>query len=285
MADYIKSVIFGIVQGLTEFLPVSSSGHLAAFQNIFGAVDESLSGVTYTLLLHVGTLAAVLVVYREDVVKLVKSFFSLVMRLFKGEFKYAKMNEDEKMFCLLFIALIPLLLGAVLEGTVEFLSAYTFAVGILWVINGLVFLISERVVIEQKNFDEIKPENALAVGLFQLLAILPGISRSGMTITGGVFNGFKRELAVKFSFILSIPAILGSVVITLVKDFESISLGENAGVIFSGVAASFISGLLAIKLLQYISKKNTFKSFAYYCIAIGVAAIAYDIIKCTIIGG
>ena len=279
MTEYIKSVIYGIVQGLTEFLPVSSSGHLAAFQNIFGSVDETLSGVTYTLLLHVGTLAAVLVVYRKDVYGLVKSFFSLIKRLFTGKFKYKEMNQDEKLFCLLFIALIPLVLGAVLEGTVEFVSAYTFAIGILWIINGLIFLVSEKIVINQKEFDEIKPRNAVAVGLFQLFAILPGISRSGMTITGGVFNGFKRELAVKFSFILSIPAILGSVVITLIKDFEDISFDANLGVIFAGVAAAFVSGLAAIKLLQYISKKNTFKTFAYYCIAIGVAAIVFDVVK------
>ncbi len=279
MIDYIKSVIFGIVQGLTEFLPVSSSGHLAVFQNVFGKIDESLSGVTYTLLLHVGTLASVLVVYRKDVLGLIKSFFSLVKRLFTGSFKYSKMNDDEKLFCLLFIALIPLILGAVLEGTVEFLSAYTFAVGLLWIINGLIFLFSEKTVIKEKEFDEIKPKNAIIVGLFQLFAILPGISRSGMTITGGVFNGFKRELAVKYSFILSIPAILGSVAITVLKDYKDISIGENGGVIFAGVAASFVSGLLAIKLLQYISKKNTFKSFAYYCIGLGIVAIAYDIIK------
>lgn len=285
MIAYIKSVIYGIVQGLTEFLPVSSSGHLAAFQNTFGAIDEALSGVTYTLLLHVGTLAAVLLVYRKDVLELIKSFFSLVKRLFTGKFRYSDMNEGEKLFCLLFIALIPLLLGAVLEGTVEFLSAYTFVIGLLWIINGIVFLVSEKMVIQQKEFDEIKPKNALIVGLFQLFAILPGISRSGMTITGGVFNGFKRELAVKFSFILSIPAILGSVLITVIKDFEQISLGENAGVILAGVAASFLSGLLAIKLLEYISKKNTFKSFAYYCIAIGFVAIAVDVIKIHVIGG
>ena len=285
MIAYIKSVIYGIVQGLTEFLPVSSSGHLAAFQNTFGAIDEALSGVTYTLLLHVGTLAAVLVVYRKDVLELIKSFFSLVKRLFTGKFRYSDMNEGEKLFCLLFIALIPLLLGAVLEGTVEFLSAYTFVIGLLWIINGLIFLVSEKMVIQQKEFDEIKPKNALIVGLFQLFAILPGISRSGMTITGGVFNGFKRELAVKFSFILSIPAILGSVLITVIKDFEQISLGENAGVILAGVAASFLSGLLAIKLLEYISRKNTFKSFAYYCIALGFVAIAVDVIKTHVIGG
>lgn len=276
---FLKSIFFGIIQGLTEFLPVSSSGHLAAMQNIFGKIDENLSGVTYTLLLHVGTLAAVLVVYRKDVLELIKSFFSILKRLFTGKFKFSNMNDGEKMFCLLFMALIPLVLGAVLEGMVEFLSAYTFCVGLLWIINGLIFIISERMSVKVRDFDSIKPVDAFVVGFFQLFAILPGISRSGMTITGGVMKGFKREFAVKFSFILSIPAILGSVVITLIKDADMLSMGGNTGVFLAGVAASFISGLLAIKLLQYIANKHSFKVFAYYCIAIGVVAILYDVIK------
>lgn len=281
---YLKSILYGIVQGLTEFLPVSSSGHLAAFQNIFGKIDESLSSVTYTLLLHVGTLAAVLVMYRKDVLELILSFFSVVKKLFCGKLKFKEMTDGEKMFCLLFLALIPLVVGAALEGTVEFLSAYTWCVGVLWIINGLVFIFTERLNVKKKSFDEIKPLDAFIVGFFQLFAILPGISRSGMTITGGVIKGFNREFAVKFSFILSIPAILGSVVITLLKDADSLALGGYGGVFFAGVAASFVSGLAAIKLLQYITTKHTFKSFAYYCIAAGVFAIAFDAVK-MIIGG
>jgi len=279
---YLKSVIYGIVQGLTEFLPVSSSGHLAFFQNVFGKIDENLSGVTYTLLLHVGTLAAVLVVYRKDVLDLIKGFFSLVKRLFTGKFRFSEMNDGEKLFCLLFMALIPLVLGAVLEGTVEFISAYTWCIGVLWIINGLVFVFTERMNKKTRDFDSIKPKDAFIVGFFQLFAILPGISRSGMTITGGVVKGFEREFAVKFSFILSIPAILGSVIITLVKDMDALAMGGNAGVFAAGVIASFISGLLAIKLLTYISNKHSFKSFAYYCIGIGVVAIVIDVVKAVI---
>ncbi len=279
---YLKSVIYGIVQGLTEFLPVSSSGHLAFFQNVFGKIDENLSGVTYTLLLHVGTLAAVLVVYRKDVLDLIKGFFSLVKRLFTGKFKFSEMNDGEKLFCLLVMALIPLVLGAVLEGTVEFISAYTWCIGVLWIINGLIFIFTERMNKKTRSFDTIKPKDAFTVGFFQLFAILPGISRSGMTITGGVIKGFERDFAVKFSFILSIPAILGSVVITLIKDMDSLAVGGNMGVFAAGVVASFVSGLLAIKLLTYISNKHSFKSFAYYCIGIGVVAIVIDAIKAVI---
>ncbi len=271
--DYFLSAIYGIVQGLTEFLPVSSSGHLAAFQNVFGKIDESLSGVTYTLLLHVGTLAAVVLVYYKDVWNLIRSFFSLVSKLFKGKFKYSTFSDDEKFFCLLFVALIPLVLGAVLEGTVEFVSGYTILIGVLWLINGALLFISENIKKNTKSFSEIKPQNAFIVGLYQLLAIFPGISRSGMTITGGLLNGFKREFAVKFSFILSIPAILGSVLVTVLKDAEELAAGGNFGVIIVGMLASFVSGLCAIKLLNYITKKHSFKIFAYYCFTLGVIAI------------
>lgn len=276
MVEYIKSIVYGIIQGLTEFLPVSSSGHLAVFQNIFGSVG--VPEVTFTLLLHVGTLAAVLLVYYKDVIDIIKSFFSVIKKLFTGKFKFASLNDGEKFFCLLFIALIPLILGAVLENAVEFLSGYTFAVGILWLINGVIFVLSENAAVKQKEFEAIKPLDAFKVGFFQLFAILPGISRSGMTITGGVLHGFNREFAVKFSFILSIPAILGSTLITLLKDWNEISFDSSLGIILAGVAASFISGLLAIKLLQYISRKHNFKVFAYYCFAAGVFAIAFDII-------
>lgn len=273
---YIKSILYGIIQGLTEFLPVSSSGHLAAFQNIFGSVG--VPEVSFTLLLHVGTLAAVLLVYWRDVIELIKSFFSVIGKLFSGKFSFKTLNSGERFFCLLFIALIPLIIGALLENTVEFLSGYTFAVGILWLINGLIFILSENASVKQKSEEQITPLDAFKVGFFQLFAILPGISRSGMTITGGVLHGFNREYAVKFSFILSIPAILGSTAITLLKDWELIAFDSSTGIILAGVAASFFSGLAAIKLLQYISQKHNFKVFAYYCFAAGIFAIGYDIV-------
>lgn len=275
--NYIKSIVYGIVQGLAEFLPISSSGHVAAFQNIFG--DVGVPEVTFTLLLHVGTLAAVLVVYWKDVLELIKSFFSVTGKLFTGKFNYKNFNENEKFFCLLFLALIPLVIGAVLEGFVEAASSYLFIIGILWIINGIIFLVTENVKKPEKSLDKITPLDALRVGLFQLFAILPGISRSGMTITGGKLHGFTNEFAVKFSFILSIPAIVGSTAITLIKDWDEIQFGSQTGVILAGVAAAFISGLCAIKLLQYISRKSGFKGFAYYCLAIGVFAIGFDTVR------
>ncbi len=278
----LKSIIYGIVQGLTEFLPVSSSGHLAVFQALFGEVLEG-NVVTYTLLLHVGTLAAVILVYYKDVWALMKSFVSVMGKLFTGKFKYKSLNDSEKFFCLLFIALIPLALGAVLEGKVEELSELPLAVGIFWIICAFMFIFAEsdrvQKAIKAKKFDNIKPKHAFGVGLFQLFAILPGISRSGSTIIGGVLHGFKREFAVKFSFILSIPAILGSTIVSVAKDYNEISLGTQAGPIIAGVIASFISGLCAIKLLEYISSKHNFKVFAHYLFIIGTFIIGFEIGK------
>ncbi len=277
MIVYLKSIIYGIIQGLTEFLPVSSSGHLAAFQSIFGKIDENLNTTTYTLLLHVGTLAAVLLVYRKDVWDLIKSMFSVAKKLVTGKFKFKSLNDSEKLFCLLFMALIPLVIGALVDGYVEILSNYVICVGVLWLLNGLIFLFTESRKIKTRSFGSITPLDALKVGFFQLFAILPGVSRSGMTIIGGTLFGFKREFAVKFSFILSIPAILGSTVITVLKDFENISFDSSMGVILAGVVASFVSGLAAIKLLEYISNKHNFKVFAYYCFAVGLLAIGISL--------
>lgn len=273
MIIYLKSIIYGIIQGLTEFLPVSSSGHLAAFQTLFGKIDENLNTTTYTLLLHVGTLAAVILVYYKDVWELIKSMFSVAKKLVTGKLKFKTLSDGEKLFCLLFMALIPLVIGALVDGYVEALSNYVICVGVLWIINGLIFLFAESRKIKVRSFETITPLDALKVGFFQLFAILPGISRSGMTIIGGTLFGFKREFAVKFSFILSIPAILGSTIITILKDYENISFDSSMGVIIAGVVAAFISGLCAIKLLEYITNKHNFKVFAYYCFAIGVLSI------------
>ena len=272
MIIYLKSIIYGIIQGLTEFLPVSSSGHIAAFQILFGKVDKALDSTTYTLLLHVGTLAAVILVYYKDVWELIKSMFSVAKKLLTGKFKFKTLADGEKMFCLLFMALLPLAIGALIEGFVDAMSGYLICVGVLWLINGLIFLFAESRKIKTRSFESITPFDAFKVGFFQLFAVLPGISRSGMTIIGGTLFGFKREFAVKFSFILSIPAILGSTVITLVKDWNDLDFG-NIGVILAGVAAAFVSGLCAIKLLEYITNKHNFKVFAYYCFAIGLLAV------------
>ena len=269
----LETIFYGILQGLTEFLPVSSSGHLAVFQKIFNQeLDEQL---LYNLLLHVGTLAAVLLVYRKEVLELITGFFTLAGKLFKGKFKYSQLKPNEKFVILVLIATVPLGIGVFLQKYVEFTSGYIKAVGIFWLINAGILFLSDRLKKGFRTVFHLYPANALIIGVFQLLAVFPGISRSGMTITGGLFNGLNRESAVKFSFIMSIPAILGATVfetVDVLKEGTAFTTTEyvSFGV---GMAAAFIAGLCAITLLRYISKKKNFTAFSVYCLIAGLAAL------------
>lgn len=281
--SYLMAIFYGFIQGVAEFLPISSSGHLAALHNVFDIADlEGSASLLFDILLHLGTLAAVVIVYYKDIWELILAFFRIVKKVFSGKCRYSEFDRNERFVILLFVAVIPLVIGAFIDGYVEAVRNYTFAIGIFWLINGVMLLVSDGIVKKKKSLEEITPKNAFCVGLFQLIAILPGISRSGMTITGGLFNGFKREEAVKFSFILSIPAILGANVFAIASLSSEAFASINVGVYAVGIVSAAVFGVLAIKLLNYISQKHNFRLFSVYCFVIGVAAIAYDIIKALI---
>lgn len=273
----LEAIIYGIIQGIAEFLPVSSSGHLALAQNFFGT--QQASSFAFNIALHLATLVSVCVVFRGDVIMLVKSVISLVKKLFTGKLKQG-LDNGEKLFLALCVATLPLiplkLLG--LDDTVESISGISWIIGSLLVINGAMLVVSDRMV-----GGKYYPENGgflrpLAVGIMQaMLGILPGISRSGSTITGGRIYGYTREEAVRFSFLMSIPAILGASVAEL-PDLLDEGVGSDMllPVIFGAVTAAVV-GFFAIKLLQYLTKNKSLTFFAVYCIIIGVAAIIADI--------
>ncbi len=272
----IEAVIYGIIQGIAEFLPVSSSGHLALAQNFFGT--ETSSSFAFNISLHLATLVSVCVVFRKDVISLVAAFFSLVKKLFTGKLKQG-LDNGEKLFLMLCVATLPLipvkLLG--LDEAVEALSSISWVIGILLIINGCMLVISDRL-----SGGKASPENGgflrpLGVGIMQaMLGILPGISRSGSTITGGRILGYNREEAVRFSFLMSIPAILGACVSELPDMFDE-GLGTDMLIpILAGAVTAAVVGFFAIKLLQYLTKNKSFTFFAVYCIVIGVAAIIAD---------
>ncbi len=279
----IEAVFFGIIQGLAEFLPISSSGHLAFFHELFDNMNEPT--LSFDILLHLGTLAAVCIVYYKDIWDLIRAFFSLAGKIFREKFRFKniQISKNEKFLLMIFVAVLPLIPAAFLEDYLEIVRSYVWAIGILWILNGLLLYISDRVAAKRKNITEQQAEksknfaSAITVGLCQVLAILPGISRSGMTTTGGMLCGFDREYAVKFSFILSIPAILGANILSI-KDFAAI---ESSQVIpyICGMLAAMLSGLVAIKLLTYISKKKDFRVFSVYCFILGIIAIVLGIVK------
>ena len=274
----IEAIIYGIIQGIAEFLPISSSGHLALAQNFFGT--EAESSFTFNIALHLATLVSVCVVFREDVLMLFEGFFSLMKKLFTGKIK-AGLEKGEKLFLMLCVATLPLvpvkLLG--LDDAVEALSSVSWAIGILLIINGIMLVISDRLRAggtTAENGGFLRP---LGVGVMQAaLGILPGISRSGSTITGGKIFGFSREEAVRFSFLMSIPAILGACVTELPDMFSEGFDAQMIAPVICGAITAAVVGFFAIKLLQYLTKNKSFTFFAVYCIVIGIIAIAADII-------
>ena len=273
----IEAIIYGIIQGIAEFLPISSSGHLALAQNFFGT--ETSGSFAFNIALHLATLVSVCVVFRKDVVSLVTAFFSLAKKLFTGKLKQG-LDNGEKLFLMLCVATFPLipvkLLG--LDESVEALSSISWAIGMLLIINGGMLVLSDRLSggkATSENGGFLRP---LGVGVVQaILGILPGISRSGSTITGGRILGYSREEAVRFSFLMSIPAILGACVSELPDMFEEGLGGDMLIPILAGAVTAAVVGFFAIKLLQYLTKHKSFTFFAVYCIIIGVAAIIADI--------
>ncbi len=274
----LEAIIYGIIQGIAEFLPISSSGHLALAQNFFGTTNES--SFTFNIALHLATLVSVCVVYKGEFVMLVKGFFSLCKKLFTGRLKDG-LDAGERLFLALCVATLPLipvkLLG--LDEAVEALSGFSFAIGILLIINGCMLIASDRVRSGDKSVDNCGYTLPLKVGFMQaLLGILPGISRSGSTITGGRLFGFSREEAVRFSFLMSIPAILGACVTELPDMFDEGFGTDMLLPVLAGAVTAAVVGFFAIKLLQYLSKNKSFSFFAVYCFIVGAASIIADLL-------
>ena len=262
-----EAVFCGIIQGLTEFLPVSSSGHLALAHTFFGMTSAE-SCLSFDILLHLATLAVVLIVYHQDVFELCTAFFTMLRKMLGGHFHVSALNENERMVLLLIFATAPLAGAFFLKDYSEWISAYPKAVGALLIFNGILLLTADRFS-AMKGKGALSARGALGVGLFQLLATFPGISRSGSTISGGMLFGLSRKNAVKFSFLMSIPAIVGANIVNIPEALSTPVEQQTLGYYLIGMAAALVSGFAAMRFLAYISAKEKFGFFAYYCIVIG----------------
>jgi len=272
----LEAIIYGIVQGVAEFLPISSSGHLALSQNFFGTGSaEDFFG--FNILLHFGTLIAVFVMYYKDVWDLIKGFFALCARPFKGTVK-EKLAFHEKLFLMVCAATVVLVPAAVFSDYVESLANVSWAIGVLLIINGFMLFVSDKLNKGESSLENSTVLRTFYIGVFQLFGILPGISRSGSTITGGLLNGLNRKDAVRFSFLMSIPAILGANVLELFGTEGDFFAGVGAVPCLVGMLAATLSGMLAIKILQFFANKKSFTPFAVYCLIVGVASIVGDVL-------
>ena len=269
----IQAIILGIVQGLTEFLPVSSSAHLVFMSDILGVQQN----VAFDTLLHLGTLLAVVGYFWKDLVVIISSFLSSLLDIFRGRFKEGlEETPFKKLSWLLLVGTIPAgVMGILFKSEFEALFNSILYVGIFLLITGLLLWGAERVKPGDKDVKDISFKNAIVIGVAQGIAIAPGISRSGATIAAGLFSGLNRELAARFSFLLSIPAILGA---ALVQAKDITSFDVSTSVLIVGFVSAAIFGYLAIKLLLKIIKERSLMIFAYYCWIIGIAAIIISIV-------
>lgn len=275
----LEAIIYGIVQGIAEFLPISSSGHLALFQNFFGTNTQY--GFEFNIALHLGTLVSIVVVFRKEVLGLIQSFFSLAKKLFTGRLKKDGLDSGERLFLVICIATLPLiplkLLGV--DERIEFLGTVSWAIGALLILNGVLLFVSDRIKTGKETVETGGFLRPVGVGLMQaFLGIMPGISRSGSTITGGRFLGYSRDEAVRFSFLMAIPAILGACVAELPDVFDKgIDSAMLTPMAIGAIVAATV-GFFAIKLLQYLTKNKNLSFFAIYCMLAGIAAIIADVL-------
>ena len=265
--DIIQGIIIGIVQGLTEFLPVSSSAHLVFAHRLLGVE----SSIAFDVFLHLGTLIAVMWFFRYDIYKMLVSWFSSIQDILHGRFKEGFYEDPYKRLAwYVILATIPVgIVGVLFEDSVDALfSGALYVPAFFLFVTGTILYLSQRMSNGEINYNTITKKEALFMGLGQACAILPGLSRSGTTIAAGLTIGLNKEFAAKFSFILSIPAIFGAFVIQL-KDIGS-AMDANFLSVFLGFIASIVAGYIAIKWMLDLIQNKSLDIFAYYCWLMGL---------------
>jgi len=261
----LEAVALGALQGLTEFLPVSSSGHLVLGAHFLGVEENSLA---FDLALHLGSLIAVLVIYRRQLLKLVRAAFRGRIRLVKGRVRYA--GADTRLLWLLVLATLPAAAaGALFENALEAAFSSPALVAAMLLVTGTILLLSRRAP-EKKS--ELDWRRSLLIGCSQAFAIVPGLSRSGLTITAGMVAGLPRLSAADFSFLLSVPVILGAAAVKL-PELVGSSGSMSFFPVLAGTAAAALSGFAAIRILLKVVANRGFYRFGWYCWALGLVSL------------
>lgn len=274
----LEAFLQGLIQGFTEFLPVSSSGHLSLFQHFFGLNGEN--AVAVTLVLHLGTLIAVFVAFWNKIKRLIVEFFRMLGKIFTGKFKFRESSPEQRMIIMLIVSILPLFVFYIFKDFFEGLASdsdiIVEGIGFLYT-SALLFLsTSKRFADGKHTCGDVTAGSALLIGAFQGVALVPGISRSGSTISAGLLTGLKREDAVEYSFILGIPIILAGSLLKL-KDIggASESIGILPLIVCFVVAA--VAGYFAIRLIKLLVVSDKFRIFAYYTLVLGIIVLCAGI--------
>ena len=283
----LSSIFLGLVQGITEFLPVSSSGHLSLLQNFFGLAGSD-GNLFFDVLLHLGTLIAIFVYYWRDILDLLKELVRLFLVLLgKGEKKgpvtatggrKLQLTPDSRMILMIIVATVPLFFVLPIKDKVESLYGNVIFIGCTLLVTGTILFISDRLARGRKTARNATMLDAFLVGIGQAVAVVPGLSRSGTSISAGMLRGFQRKFAVRFSFILSIPAVLGANIISIKDAMEAGIDTSHMPMYIAGTIVAAVSGYFAIRLVNMLADKGKFGNFAYYCWGVGAAALVATLI-------
>ena len=275
----IMSVFLAVVQGIAEFLPISSSGHLSIFQNLLGMASAEEGHMFFDVMLHFGTLCSVVFFYRDDL----KSMVIETLEFVSG--RAGNRREDGGRFTpsvrttfLVIIGTLPLFIMVPFNDRIESLYYNTTFIGFALIVTGGLLYASNKLSEGRKSAKTATILDALIVGLAQMIALVPGLSRSGTTISVCLARGFSREFAVRFSFLLSVPAVLGSFILTLFKALREGIVWAEVPVYLLGMVIAAVVGYFALSLVKYLSEKAKLGRFAYYCWAVGLIAIILSIV-------
>lgn len=271
-------ILLGLVQGVAEFLPISSSGHLALLENLLGAagaaeiaaLDES---AFFNVMLHFATLAAVVIAYREDVFSMARELFGMVRDISRGGSLAEGNVPARRLILMIIISTLPLFLVLPFRHKIEALSGLPWFIGAALMVTGLLLFLADRMPRGAKTERNMTVGDAIFIGLAQAVATIPGLSRSGTTITAGMSRGLTREFAVKFSFLMSLLSVLGAVLLALVDVIKDGVAPGLAAPCLAGMAVAGVTGYFSIRLLQRLVDKGRFGGFAWYCWAVGALSI------------
>ncbi len=283
----LSALFLGLVQGISEFLPISSSGHLSLFQHFFNMTGTD-GNMFFDVLLHLGTLIAIFVYYWKEILDLLKELVRLIGTLFgKGEGKgpvtakggrKLQLTPDSRMILMIIVATIPLVFVLPIKDKVESLYGNVVFIGCALLVTGTLLFVSDRMARGHKTAKNATMVDALIVGIGQAIAVCPGLSRSGTSISAGMLRGFDRSFAVRFSFIMSIPAVLGANIISIKDAMEAGIDTSLMPMYIVGTIVAAVSGYFAIRLVNLLADKGKFGNFAYYCWGVGAAALVAPLI-------
>ena len=272
---WLSAIILGLVQGIAEFLPISSSGHLAIAEHLLNMQAEVPP--FYDVLLHLGTLVAVFIAYWGEIYEMIVEFFAGIGDLIHHTTPRT-VPPARRMILLVIVGTLPLFVMVPFRHFFTGLGDNMYFIGGALLFTGVLLYASDRVRRGRKSEKTARMMDALIVGIGQAVALCPGVSRSGMTITTGCFMGFERKFAVRFSFILSIPAILGANILSVKDALDAGIDWASVPMYLVGVVIAAVSGYACIRLLRMIADRGRFGAFAYYCWIVGILVLVFTII-------